>query len=182
METLEQVAQWGCECSLPGSIQGSAGWACEQPGVEGSVPAYSWGGGGILTKEKANREEGIFLHKANRMIFWVPADLAVIGSSLHLTYGSPRIGCVFYIWVHCQVHRSSGWNKMPKKPLSQDLPSASQWLTTESLLCSCQQYSPSHITLCRARTVLCHVINAEKDPDFVLLAILHFLVFFLLLC
>ena len=29
--------------SLPGSIQGQAGWGCEQPGLEGSVPAYSRG-------------------------------------------------------------------------------------------------------------------------------------------
>ena len=37
-ETLEQVAQRGCGCPVPGSIQG-----CEQPGLVGSVPAYSRG-------------------------------------------------------------------------------------------------------------------------------------------
>ena len=43
-ETLEQVAQWGCECPLPGSVQGQAGWGCEQPSsLEGGVPAYSRG-------------------------------------------------------------------------------------------------------------------------------------------
>ena len=42
-ETLEQVAQKGCECPLPGSIQGQAGWDFEQPGLEGGVPAYSRG-------------------------------------------------------------------------------------------------------------------------------------------
>jgi len=26
---------------LPGGIQGKAGWGCEQPGLEGGVPAYS---------------------------------------------------------------------------------------------------------------------------------------------
>ena len=40
-ETLKQVAQRGCECPLPGSVQGQAGWGCEQPGLEGGVPAYS---------------------------------------------------------------------------------------------------------------------------------------------
>ena len=40
-EALEQVAQRGCECPLPGKIQGQAGWGFEQPGLEGGVPAYS---------------------------------------------------------------------------------------------------------------------------------------------
>ena len=44
-ETLEQVAQNGCGCSLPGSIQGQAGWGIEQPGLVGGVPAYSRGVG-----------------------------------------------------------------------------------------------------------------------------------------
>ena len=44
-DTLEQVAQGGCGCSLPGSIQGLAGWGFEQPGREGGVPAYSGGVG-----------------------------------------------------------------------------------------------------------------------------------------
>ena len=39
---LEQVAQRGCGCPLPGSIQGQAGWVFEQPGLMG-VPAYSRG-------------------------------------------------------------------------------------------------------------------------------------------
>ena len=42
-ETLEQVAQGDCGCPIPESIQGQAGWGCEQPGLEGSVPAYSRG-------------------------------------------------------------------------------------------------------------------------------------------
>jgi len=40
-KTLEQVAQRGCECLLPGSIQDQAGWVFEPPGLEGGVPAYS---------------------------------------------------------------------------------------------------------------------------------------------
>ena len=40
-ETLEQVAQGGCGCPLPGSIQGQAEWGFEQPGLEGGVSAYS---------------------------------------------------------------------------------------------------------------------------------------------
>ena len=38
-ETLEQVAQHGCGCPLPGSIQSQAGWDFEQSGLEGGVPA-----------------------------------------------------------------------------------------------------------------------------------------------
>ena len=43
-ETLEQVAQRGCGCPLPGSIQGQAGWDCEQPGLEGEVSLPTAGG------------------------------------------------------------------------------------------------------------------------------------------
>ena len=39
-ETLEEC---GCECPLPGSIQGQAGWGFEQLDLEGGVPAYSNG-------------------------------------------------------------------------------------------------------------------------------------------
>ena len=35
-ETLEQAAQRGCECPLPGGIQGQAGWSCEQPDLSNS--------------------------------------------------------------------------------------------------------------------------------------------------
>ena len=42
-ETLEQVAQRGCGCPLPGGLQGQPGWGFEQPGLEGGVPAYSRG-------------------------------------------------------------------------------------------------------------------------------------------
>jgi len=38
---LIQVAQRGCGCPLPGSIQGQAGWDFEQPGLEGG--AYNRG-------------------------------------------------------------------------------------------------------------------------------------------
>ena len=40
-ETLEQVAQCGCGCPIPGSIQGQAGWGCEQLGLEGGIAADS---------------------------------------------------------------------------------------------------------------------------------------------
>ena len=30
-------------CPLPGSIEDQPGWGCEQPGLEGGVPAYSRG-------------------------------------------------------------------------------------------------------------------------------------------
>jgi len=39
-ETLEQFAQRSCECPVPGSIQGQAGWGCEQPALERGGPAY----------------------------------------------------------------------------------------------------------------------------------------------
>ena len=44
-ETLEQIAQRGCGCPLPGSIQGQAGQGFEQHGLVGDVPAYSSGDG-----------------------------------------------------------------------------------------------------------------------------------------
>ena len=39
----KQVSQRGCECLLYRCIQVQAGWGCEQPGLEGGVPAYSRG-------------------------------------------------------------------------------------------------------------------------------------------
>ena len=42
---LEQVAQRGCGCPLPGGVQGQAGWICEQPYLEGRVPTNSRGDG-----------------------------------------------------------------------------------------------------------------------------------------
>jgi len=41
-EMLRHI-QRDCECPLPGSIQGQAGWSFEQPGLVGAVPAYSRG-------------------------------------------------------------------------------------------------------------------------------------------
>ena len=38
--TLEQAAQRICGCPLLGSIQGQAGWGCEEPGLGGGVHAY----------------------------------------------------------------------------------------------------------------------------------------------
>lgn len=34
-ETLEHIAQQGCECPLPGGIQYQAEWGCEHPGLVG---------------------------------------------------------------------------------------------------------------------------------------------------
>jgi len=42
-ETLEQLAQRGCGCPLPGGIQGQAGWGCEQRSLVGDVPSYRGG-------------------------------------------------------------------------------------------------------------------------------------------
>ena len=40
---LQTTSSRGCECPLPGNIQGQAGWGFEKPGLEGGVPAYSRG-------------------------------------------------------------------------------------------------------------------------------------------
>ena len=52
--TLQQAAQQGCGCPLPGSIQGQAGWGFEQPGLEGAVPAYSRGLDHMILKAPSN--------------------------------------------------------------------------------------------------------------------------------
>jgi len=41
-EAMEQAAWRSCGCSLPGSVQGQAGWSSEQPGPVEGVPAHSW--------------------------------------------------------------------------------------------------------------------------------------------
>ena len=42
--TLEQVAQGGCGCPIPGGIQGQAGCGSGQPGLVVGNPAHSRGG------------------------------------------------------------------------------------------------------------------------------------------
>jgi len=37
-EALAQVAQRGCGCPLPGSVQGQAGWGFGQPALVEGVP------------------------------------------------------------------------------------------------------------------------------------------------
>jgi len=37
-ETLEQVAQRGGRCPIPGNIHGQVGWGSEQPGLVKDVP------------------------------------------------------------------------------------------------------------------------------------------------
>jgi len=44
-ETLEQVAQRGGRCPIPGNIQAQAGWGSEQPDLVEDVPAYCRGVG-----------------------------------------------------------------------------------------------------------------------------------------
>lgn len=44
-EAVEQAAQQGCRCPVPGSIQGQAVWGLEQPGIEGGGPVSSKGFG-----------------------------------------------------------------------------------------------------------------------------------------
>ena len=41
--TLEQVAQGGCGCPIPGGIQGQAGYGSGQPGLVVGDPAHSRG-------------------------------------------------------------------------------------------------------------------------------------------
>ena len=43
-DTLEQVAQGGCGCPIPGGIQGHAGCGSGQHGLEAGDPAHSRGG------------------------------------------------------------------------------------------------------------------------------------------
>jgi len=42
-ETVEQVAQEGCGCPIPGGIQGQAGCGSGQPGLVVGDPAHSRG-------------------------------------------------------------------------------------------------------------------------------------------
>ena len=42
-EVLEQAAQKGCGCSIPGGVQGRAGWGPGQP-PEMEVGGPAWGG------------------------------------------------------------------------------------------------------------------------------------------
>ena len=42
-DALEQVAQGGCGCPIPGDIQGQAGCSCGQPGLVVGDPARSRG-------------------------------------------------------------------------------------------------------------------------------------------
>ena len=44
-DTLQQVAQGGCGCPIPGGIQGQAGCGSGQPGIEGGGPVSSKGFG-----------------------------------------------------------------------------------------------------------------------------------------
>jgi len=44
-ETLEQVAQRGGRCPIPGNIQGQVAWASEQSGLVKDVPALCREGG-----------------------------------------------------------------------------------------------------------------------------------------
>ena len=44
-DTLEQVAQGGCGCPIPGGIQGQAGCGSGQPGLVVGDPAHSRGAG-----------------------------------------------------------------------------------------------------------------------------------------
>ena len=44
-EVLEQVAQRGCGCPLPGSVQDQVGWGFEQPGLVEGIPAHGSGVG-----------------------------------------------------------------------------------------------------------------------------------------
>jgi len=43
-DVLEQAAQRGYGCSMPGDVQGQIGWSSEQPGLVGDVPAYDLNG------------------------------------------------------------------------------------------------------------------------------------------
>ena len=42
---IEQVAQAGGRCAIPGDTQGQAGWGSEQPDVAVGVPVHCRGAG-----------------------------------------------------------------------------------------------------------------------------------------
>ena len=44
-ETLEEVAQRGGRCPIPGNVQGQVGWGFEQLGLVEGVPAHGRGAG-----------------------------------------------------------------------------------------------------------------------------------------
>lgn len=105
------------------------------------------------------QEESYSLHRAGRTpVLPFLANLAVTGDSSHWGCQSPCLGSVFLIWPCCQLLWSGCWNKMPENPLSQDLPSASWWLTpVKSPVFLPEEFSLSnHILQCQTHSLPCH--------------------------
>jgi len=67
-----------------GSIQGYAGWGCEQPGLEGDVPAYSRG-------LELGDLKGLFQPKLfyDSMILWQKTVLQMIPSDYSTSSTAP---------------------------------------------------------------------------------------------
>jgi len=57
---------------LPGGIQGKAGWGCEQPGLEGGVPAYRGGWNEMVLKVSSNPSHSmVFYGNANTGLYFL---------------------------------------------------------------------------------------------------------------
>jgi len=46
---------------LPAGVRSQAGWGCEQPGLEGGVPAYSRGWDEVVLKVPSNTKHSVSL-------------------------------------------------------------------------------------------------------------------------
>ena len=103
-DALEQVAQRGCGCPIPGGIQGQAGCGSEQPGLVVGDPAHHRG---VATAAKT------FL------LPWKRDCLCQIHPD-QLARGS----CSFFL-IQSQNHR--GW-KGPLEIIETDLPAESNFL------------------------------------------------------
>jgi len=61
---LEQAAQRGCGCPIPGGVQGQVGWGPGQPGlVNGEVGGPAWQGGWrfMILEVPSNPGHSVFL-------------------------------------------------------------------------------------------------------------------------
>ena len=80
-EALEQAAQRGCGCSIPGGVQGQVGWGPEQPGL---VPGLEVGGPACGKELKLNDPRGPFQPKP----FYGSMILCYLKTSANLFYYS----------------------------------------------------------------------------------------------
>jgi len=77
-ETLQQVAQRGCRCPLPGSVRGQDGWGFEQSGLAEGVPA-PWQGcwNLMIFKVPSNTNHSMILRSLKMNLYYHPATVPV---------------------------------------------------------------------------------------------------------